>query len=95
MTGSRRSLTGLMAGLDPNEPLRAMAEMMSLGAAGLRGTLRQEPGELDSAIDGLCEIARVPPGGRPVRTFALAGMAFALCDRHTMRGEIRDLEEAD
>ena len=83
-----------IAGLGPNEPLRALAEMVSLGASGLRGTLQQAPAKLDSAIDGLRAIAASRHENDPIRTFALAGMAFALCDRHSMRGEIRDLEEA-
>jgi hypothetical protein len=83
-----------IAGLGPNEPLRAVAEMVSLGAAGLRGALQQDPGRLDSALDRLRAIVRARPTGDPLRTFGLSGMAFALVDRHSMRGEIRDLEEA-
>jgi tetratricopeptide (TPR) repeat protein len=84
-----------IAGLGPNEPLRAFAEMVSLGASGLRGTLQQEPDRLNSAIDRLRALVGSRPAGDPLRTFGLSGIAFALCDRHSMRGEIRDLEEAD
>jgi tetratricopeptide (TPR) repeat protein len=93
--GIAAQLDQAIAGLGADEPLRAFAEMVSLGASGLRGTLQQEPGRLSSAIDRMRAIVGSRPAGDPLRTFGLSGMAFALCDRLSMRGEIRDLEEAE
>lgn len=83
-----------IGGLGADDPLRGLAEIMAQGAAGLRGALRHEPGELDAAIGRLRAIVGARRPDDPVRTLALAGLGFALCDRHAMRGEIRDLEEA-
>jgi tetratricopeptide (TPR) repeat protein len=82
------------AGLAPDDPLRALAEIMSLGSAGLRGALRQNRDAVSQMIAELYEKASSYPAGDPRRTLAQASLGFALCERHTMHGEIRDLEEA-
>ena len=83
------------AGLAPDDPLREIAEIMSLGSTGLRAAMRQDRDTLNETIDKLCEKARSYPAGDPSGTLARASLGFALCERHTMHGEIRDLEEAD
>ena len=83
------------AGLAPDDPLREIVEIMSLGSTGLRAAMRQDRDALNETIDKLCEKARSYPASDPSGTLARAGLGFALCERHTMHGEIRDLEEAD
>ena len=83
------------AGLAPDDPLREIVEIMSLGSTGLRAAMRQDRDALNETIDKLCEKARSYPAGDPSGTLARASLGFALCERHTMHGEIRDLEEAD
>ena len=83
------------AGLAPDDPLRTLAEFTSLGSTGLRAAIRQDRDALTEMIDKLGEKARSSPPGDPFGTLARAGLGFALCERHSMHGEIRDLEEAD
>jgi hypothetical protein len=87
-------LNQAIAVLGPEEPVGVLAEMMSATSAGLRGELRQEPAELDSAIGRLRTVADSRSGSDWLRTFALSGLVMTLIDRHAMRGAIRDLEDA-
>ena len=85
----------LAAGLAPGDPLVPLAEFMIWSARYARARLEHQTERADAALREMIGRADLVPVGHVMRPFALFSVAIAYVERHSMNGELRNLELAD
>ena len=74
---------------------QVLARAIDLCSVIARSAQQGQPEIFDSALAGLRTTAAQLPEGHRAKPFLISAVAAAMIERHMMRGEIRDLEEAD
>lgn len=85
----------LAASLAPGDPLLPLAEFMIWSARYARARLEHQAERADAALRELIRRADLVPAGHVMWPFALFSVAIAYVERHSMSGELRNLELAD
>lgn len=85
----------LASDLAPDDPLVPFAEFMLWSARHGRARLAHETESADAALGEMIRRADLVPAGHEARPFALSAVATAYMERHSIKGELRNLELAD
>jgi CHAT domain len=88
-------LERVVSQLDPDDPLRPLAQFMLLSAKFLQATIQHRTDTADTLIDELAQCAESAPPGYSARPYLLAGVGLAYRERHVMSGELRHLQRAE
>ncbi|HMD94662.1 MAG TPA: CHAT domain-containing protein, partial [Trebonia sp.] len=87
-------LERLAADLVPDDPLLPLAEFMIWSARHMRARLEHQAERADAALGEMIRRADLVPAGHVARPFVLSGVATAHMERHSIKGELRNLEMA-
>jgi hypothetical protein len=85
----------LASDLAPGDPLAPIAEFMLWSARHVRARLALETERADEALGEMIRRVDLVPAGHMARPFVLSGVATAYMERHSINGELRNLELAD
>jgi tetratricopeptide (TPR) repeat protein len=85
----------LASELAPGDPLAPLAEFLIWSVRHMRARLDLDPEGADAALGEMIRRADLVPPGHVARPFVLSSVAIAYMERHSMNGELRNLELAD
>jgi hypothetical protein len=81
--------------LAPSDPLVPLAEFMVWSSRHVRARLQHETERADAALREMIQRVDLVPAGHVARPFVLSSVATAYMERHSINGELRNLELAD
>jgi hypothetical protein len=81
--------------LAPGDPLVPLAEFMLWSSRHVRARLQHNTERADAALGEMIRRADLVPTGHMARPFVLSSVATAYMERHSINGELRNLELAD
>ena len=85
----------LASDLAPGDPLAPYAGFMVSSARYVRAGLDHEPEHAEAALNEMIRQADLVPAGHAARPFVLSVVATAYVERHSTKGDLRNLELAD
>ena len=85
----------LASDLAPGDPLAPYAGFMVSSARYVRAGLAHEPDQADAALGELVRHADLVPAGHAARPFVLSSVATAYLERHSISGDLRNLDLAE
>lgn len=88
-------LDRLAAGLPPGDPLVLIAEFTRWAMRYMQAIMARDTEHADAALREMTGRAGLVPAGHPFRPFVLYGVATAYIERHSINGELRNLELAE
>ena len=85
----------LAVGLAPGDPLLPLAGFIIWSVRYARARMEHQTERADAALRELIRCAELVPADHVARPFALFSVGIAYVERHSMNGELRNLELAD
>ncbi len=84
----------LASRLPADHPVALLALLMSQALRFVQALAAGDPDRADALLSEMIRSAEAVPPGHPLRPFALSGVATAYVERHSLTGDLRNLELA-